>query len=71
MTIWQFSIQDRDVSYGKRKRKLLTQKGCNEPFKDRFWCPKKNWFMTEACPFINKRECENFSSMSGEKFARL
>lgn len=71
MTIWQFSIEDRDVSYGKRKRKLLTKKGCNEPFKDRFWCPKKSWFMREACPFMNKRECENFSSMSGEKLARL
>lgn len=71
MTIWKFSIQDRDVSYGKQKRKLLTRKGCNEPFKDRFWCPKKNWFRKEACPFVNRRECENFTSMSGEKLARL
>ena len=71
MTLWQFSIEDRDVSYGNRKRKLLTKKGCNEPFKNRFWCPKQKWFMTEACPFLNKRECENFSSMSGERIAQV
>ncbi len=71
MTIWQFSIKEKEVSYGKRKRRLLTQKGCNEPFKDRFWCPKQKWFMKEGCPFINRRECENFSSMTGEKLAKL
>lgn len=70
MIIWQFTIQDREVSHGRRKRKLLTQKGCNEPFKDRFWCPKQKWFSKEPCPFINRRECENFSSMSGERFAK-
>ena len=70
MTIWQFTIQDREVSHGSRKRKLLTQKGCNEPFKERFWCPKQQWFSKEPCPFINRRECENFSTMSGERFAK-
>jgi len=70
MTIWQFTIQDREVQHGSRKRKLLTQKGCNEPFKDRFWCPKQKWFSKEPCPFINRRECENFSTMSGERFTR-
>ncbi len=70
MTIWQFTIQEREVSHGRRTRKLLTHKGCNEPFKDRFWCPKQQWFSKEPCPFINLRECENFSSMSGERFVR-
>jgi hypothetical protein len=70
MTIWRFSVKEKEVSYGSRKRKLLTQKGCNEPFKDRFWCPKQEWFIKEPCPFINRRECENFSIMSGEKLAR-
>ncbi len=45
MTIWQFTIQDREVSHGKRKRKLLTQKGCNEPFK----APDPPWI---RCFFI-------------------
>jgi hypothetical protein len=71
MAIWKFTVIDREVSYGARNRKSLTAKGCNEPFKDRYWCPKKKWFVLEACPFINRRECENFAQMSGEKFASL
>ena len=71
MAIWQFTIKDSDVSYGSCKRRLLTAKGCNEPFKDRYWCPQKKWFVTDICPFVNRRECENFSQMSGEKFASL
>jgi len=71
MAIWQFTVNDKEVSYGSRKRRLLTAKGCNEPFKDRYWCPKMKWFATEACPFINRLECENFTQMSGDKFARL
>jgi hypothetical protein len=71
MTIWQFTVNDKDVIYGNRKRRLLTPTGCNEPFKDSYWCPKKKWFNREPCPFINKRECENFALMSGEKYASM
>ena len=71
MAIWQFTVHDREVSYGGRKRRLLTPKGCNEPFKDRYWCPQTKWFTTEVCPFINRRECENYAQMSGDKLARL
>jgi len=71
MAIWQFKVNGKDVSYGNRFRSSLTQTGCNEPFKDRYWCPKKKWFTKEACPFINRRECENFTWMSGEKLAKL
>ena len=65
MAIWKFTVNDKDVSYGARNRRLLTPKGCNEPFKERYWCPKKKWFGMEVCPFINRRECENFAQMSG------
>lgn len=40
MAIWQFTVTDKDVSYGVRNRRLLTAKGCNEPFKERYWCPR-------------------------------
>lgn len=65
MTIWRFSIQGDEVEIGDGKRRKLTEKGCNEPFKDRYWCPKLQWFRKEACPFINKRECENYKLMCG------
>lgn len=71
MAIWKFVINDKDVSYGTRSRKPLTHEGCNEPYKDRYWCPRQKWFSREACPFINKRECENFTWMSGERLAKL
>ncbi len=70
MTIWQFTVKDRHVTYGASTHRLLTLKGCNEPFKDRYWCPQKRWFAKEICPFINRRECENFIMMSGEQLAR-
>jgi hypothetical protein len=71
MAIWKFLVNDKDVSYGNRTRKTLTNEGCNEPYKDRYWCPKKKWFTGEACPFINRHECENFTWMSGERLAKL
>lgn len=71
MAIWQFLVNDKDVSYGNRSRSALTHEGCNEPYKDRYWCPKKKWFAKEACPFINRRECENYTLMSGERLAKL
>ncbi len=71
MTIWQFSIQAGQVHQGNKKRRTLTSNGCNEPFKDRYWCPKKQWFIKECCPFIDRRECSNYSRMSGEKLAFL
>jgi hypothetical protein len=71
MAVWKFSLVNKTVNHGNKKRKQLTSTGCNEPFKDRYWCPKKKWFMTEACPFINQRECRNFEIMSGERIARM
>lgn len=39
--------------------------GCGEPIgKDHYWCPKRKWAVKD-CPFINKRECDNFQSMCG------
>lgn len=71
MALWQFTLKGNVVQHGSRQRRKLTRHGCNEPFKGRYWCPKQNWFMKEACPFINRHECKNFEVMSGERIARL
>jgi len=65
MAVWKFLIQGNDVLYGTKKRKKLTDDGCNEPFKNRYWCPKLQWFQCEPCPFINQDECANFEIMCG------
>ncbi len=71
MAIWRFSIKGNVVRHGGRQRQQLTRTGCNEPFKNRFWCPKQRWFMKERCPFINQRECRNFDQMCGGRLARM
>lgn len=65
MAIWRFTIQKNMVRYGNTQRQKLTRKGCNEPFKGRYWCPKAQWFKKETCPFANRNECENFILMCG------
>jgi len=65
MPVWIFSINGEQVRYGNKLRRKLTRNGCNEPFKDRYWCPKKQWFLKEPCPFLNLNECENFRVMCG------
>ncbi len=69
MAIWQFSVQSSMVRHGGRQRRTLTECGCNEPFKDRYWCPKKRWFMKEACPFVSRHECRIFHDMCGRRLA--
>ena len=65
MPIWKFAIEGNTVKAGNRIRKKLTPRGCNEPFRGRYWCPKLQWFRPEACPFENKNECEAFETMCG------
>lgn len=48
-----------------RKALSSSPRGCNEPFKDMWWCPEKKWFSKEPCPFINDRECQNYKKMCG------
>jgi len=65
MSVWRFSIQDDEVRYGNKQRRKLTSRGCNEPYKNRYWCPKRQWFRREPCPFLNLRECNNYKIMCG------
>ena len=64
-TLWRFEIQGNLVKIGSRSRRKITKAGCNEPFKDRYWCPKQHWFRRTPCPFVNLRECDNFEFMCG------
>jgi hypothetical protein len=63
--VWRFTLENGSVTRGESTRKQLTLSGCNEPFKDRYWCPKKQWFYKAQCPFVNQRECENYRVMCG------
>ena len=65
MTLLNVHIEDNYIVIGSKRRKMLTEHGCNEPFKDRFWCPRKKWFMKGPCPFLNKIECGNYKQMCG------
>lgn len=63
--IWEFSVKGEKVQAGGKSRKKITEHGCNEPFKDRYWCPAMKWFRKDPCPFVSRHECENFTSMCG------
>ena len=65
MSVWKFSIQGDKVKHGNRQRQKLTTHGCNEPYKNRYWCPKLQWFRRDPCPFINIHECNNYQKMCG------
>ena len=65
MAVWRFSIQENKVRYGNKKREKLTGDGCNEPYKNRYWCPKLQWFQCEPCPLLSQDECETFEIMCG------
>ena len=63
--ILSFKVKEGRVIFGIQKRSSLTKRGCNEPFKNHFWCPRKRWFMRSACVFVNQRECENYRRLCG------
>jgi hypothetical protein len=65
MAVWQVKTRGKVIYFGDKKRKKLTPSACNEPFKGRFWCPRKKWFFKEPCPFMNRRECNNYQVMCG------
>jgi hypothetical protein len=65
MAVWRFEIYETEVRCGGKKRLKLTRKGCNEPFKGRYWCPKRHWFRNAPCPFENLTECDNYRKMCG------
>ncbi len=65
MALLTVAHADGKMRLGSYSRKALTPSGCNEPFKNAYWCPKKKWFSTEPCPFANRFECISFSRFAG------
>lgn len=65
MALWKVNMDGKYVHFGPVRRRRLTTNGCNEPFSDRYWCPRKKWFLREPCPFVNRRECDNYIKMTG------
>jgi hypothetical protein len=65
MALWNVSHANGKVRFGSFTRKATTPSGCNEPFKNAFWCPKRKWFAAQPCPFSSKYECMSFARFSG------
>jgi hypothetical protein len=65
MSLWQVRTQGANINLGGTLRPLKNPNGCNQPFMGRYWCPKKRWFRGEPCPFVNRRECDNFNRLCG------
>jgi hypothetical protein len=65
MAVWRVKSEGDAISFGSFERKKFNRNGCNEPFKNAFWCPKKRWFAKEPCPFVNKWECMNYARFCG------
>lgn len=65
MAVWRVRTEGNVIHLGDQKRKMLTSRGCNEPFHESYWCPKRKWFRKEPCPFINKNECNTYYKLCG------
>lgn len=66
MKILRFGIWGGRVVFGKIWREKMTLDGCNEPYKGRYWCPEKKWFIKASCPFANRKECNSFKRQCGK-----
>ncbi len=55
------------LKVGAFERKLLIEDSsescsCNEPYKDKYWCPELKWFMNNPCPFVSRQDCTNWEN---------
>ena len=65
MAVWSASAENNIIRFGSKSRTMITASGCNEPFKNSFWCPERKWFSKKPCPFTCKGECDNYRRMCG------
>lgn len=47
------------------KKPSVLAKQCYEIRNNRVWCPEKQWYLSEGCPFSCKGECDNYAEMCG------
>jgi len=66
MSIWRFHVEDGTTTSGGCDGREELRRGCNKPYRGRYWCTKRGWFRNELCPFANLRECDNFEAMCGD-----
>jgi hypothetical protein len=65
MAVLRVGYDNGRMRLGSYSRQATTASGCNEPFRNVYWCPKKRWFSKEPCPFVNRQECMNFTRFCG------
>jgi hypothetical protein len=65
MSLWKVETDEEFISFGEKRRKKTNAKGCNEPFKGRYWCPRLRWFAKAPCPFLNRQECDSYRRQCG------
>jgi hypothetical protein len=58
-------MDEEHITFGEKKRRRVTAKGCNEPFKGRYWCPRRRWFSASPCPFASRQECDTYRRLCG------
>lgn len=63
--VWRVEAEGNIVKIGSQRCARLLPRGCNQPFKGRYWCPRKKWFSKEPCPFGSRGECDAFIRMCG------
>lgn len=65
MAIWEVTTGPNRIQFGAVASFALDPSGCNQPFRGRFWCPRKKWFSLAPCPFSGRNECDTFRRMAG------
>ena len=53
----KFKVGDYSFDDGIICEKTKDKNGCNHPYKGRYYCPLKKWFMTQMCDYENMKEC--------------
>lgn len=65
MAVWEVIAGPGRIQFGGSSCFALSSSGCNQPFRGRFWCPRKKWFLSAPCPFSGREECDTFRRMAG------
>lgn len=66
MSVWMVHDEGTSLRMGGGSVVKLNERGCNQPWRGRFWCPRRRWFLKEPCPFSCAQECADFKRLCGE-----
>ncbi len=62
----RFKVGNYTFDDGFVKETTKNKDGCNHPYKKRFYCPLKQWFMKEPCNHKNMSECLYYNGKQGK-----